>query len=1210
MSAQLSLFDADEPGDHLAAADRGTAADDRPAVGGRATGLADEADRDRMARGVHHRVVAVAGAGSGKTTQLVQRVLHTLAGTDGGAAVPASKLAVITFTDKAARELTHRLRREAAGPIDDAYVGTIHGFCSSILRSFPIEAGLPPKFSTADEITSRTDAEARTKSVVSAVYDRSADDPDLREALTVVAALVGLHALPSVVAVVDARWDQFEQVRLEPPPTTAVAAAFRAVLDAADAFVACCAKASPTLTKFTSALETLRAGPTPSVATAARLALPSLGSVGGKGVADEKAAIKDAVAELNGVARTIVLHRLIEAFRRPVLEQARRRIANGQLGYDDLLVLTRRLLADHPQVRAELRRRYERIFVDEFQDTDRVQFEIIDLLTAPDDGASAARSPRLFAVGDPKQSIYGFRQAEVELFTSLAQAAGEGGYLARLGANFRTRADVAAWINTVMQRRFERPLAPPSKIAELSGLGLWPPPIPVPYEPLAPERPARAPAETTPGPPVVLLGVDVAEDADEATSDPDPGADEPTDDADRNGSPTRLAPRSHASAELAQRAEAADIAGVIERAVAEGWRMLREQVGPGGERTWTSEAVRRRDIAVLVARRTGLGELEDTLRRAGIPYRVEGGTLAYDRREVYELLRVLRAVSNPAHELHLVTALRTSILGCSDTDLFAYRFRQARRGRWRLAAPRDLPPAPDPGDESDAAGIARVARALAQIADWARDAHRRSPAALLTAIYDWSMGAAAAQFEGDHMVSETWRRVRYLVDEARAWTDETGGTLHEYLTWVADKVDAVDRSEIAPDETDEDAVRILTIHAAKGLEFPVVVVAGLGTKDNNMADQFRVDFSADGPEFKLGSIATPGFPGRDDIAAWAEEARLLYVAMTRARDHLVVSCHTSDRSSPNPAQRIAGHLDLTGAELWATAPLPEAGRDGLPTVADLRTARPIRPVGDDELPPRPALDRRTVWTPSALAARDHDAPFEGAPAELAAIDDDTAPPTSPAEPAVDPDPDGRTPTAGPGVPLDAIDATPRDPGLARDPASGLEALRSRGRYGTDAGKAVHEVMQRVDLADPTADLPALVDAACDNVDLVDPEQRERVAKLATSIIASELFRRMCAAPVCEREIYVGAVAEVDGVESTIWGYADAVFQTDAGEYAVVDFKTDSSATTEEELRDRYRAQLTAYADVIERATATPVGELWLLVGRPNGPAQEIRIPRP
>jgi ATP-dependent exoDNAse (exonuclease V) beta subunit len=1152
--------------------------------------LTDQGDRDRMAAGVGGRVVAVAGAGSGKTTQLVERVLTTLAGTADGEPVPASRLAVITFTDKAARELVHRLRSRAAGPIDDAYVGTIHGFCASILRSFPIEAGLPPKFSTADEITSRTDAEARARAIVSAVYDRSAEDPELREALAVVAAHVGLQCLPSVVAVIDQRWDQFEQLVLTPPTADDIARLHAAVLAAGDGFLACSPNPGPTLAKFVDGLETAR-GAAPAIPGAARLSLPSLGGVGGKALAGERLAIKDACAALNAAARTVVLHRLVNAFQPLVLQHARRRIANGQLGYDDLLVLTRRLLAEHPEVRAELRRRYQRVFVDEFQDTDRVQFEIIDLLTDPGDEPPAT-SPRLFAVGDPKQSIYGFRHAEVELFTGLSGAAEAGGYLARLTANFRTRANVAEWINTVMSRRFALPLVGKNKREELAALGLWPPPIKVTYEPLAPERPSLAPDETAPGPPVVLLGVDAVPAPDDSP-DARGGVDDAGDAAADDG-PVTLQARTHETAESAQRAEAADVVGIVQRAVTEGWGVLQEARDADGTRRWSSRPARRRDIAVLVARRTGLGELEDTLRRAGIPYRVEGGTLAYDRREVYELLRVLRAVSNPADELHLVTALRTSILGCSDRDLFAYRHRQpGRRGTWRIPSARDLPEPPAPGDDSEAAGVARVAHALIRIDAWARDAHRRSPAALLATIYDWSMGVAAARFEGEHMVSETWRRVRYLIDEARAWTDETGGTLHEYLAWVADKVETVERSEIAPDETDEDAVRILTIHAAKGLEFPIVVVAGLGTKDNFMADQFRVAFTDRGAELKLGSLATPDFPGRDEVAAWAEEARLLYVAMTRARDHLVVSCHTSERSNPNPAQRIAGHLEPAGAECWTAPPVQTVGTGDLPPIADLRAAVTDRPVGDAELLPRPPLDRRTVWTPSALAAREHDALIEG----------------SPAESATDESPAGTT--AGPTIPapLDAVDPTPRDPGLARDPASGLEALRSRGRYGTDAGKAVHEVMQRVDLADPTAGLQALVDAACDNVDLVDPIQRERVARLATSILESDLFGRMRTAPVCEREIYVGAVADVDGVASTIWGYADAVFQTASGQYAVVDFKTDSSATTADELRDRYRAQLTAYADVIERATGTPVGELWLLVGRTSGPAQEISIPR-
>ncbi len=1094
--------------------------------------LADQAARDRMADDVGQRVIAVAGAGSGKTTQLVQRVLTTLTGTPDVPSVPASQVAVITFTDKAARELVHHLRGPAEGAIDDAYVGTIHGFCASILRSFPIEAGLPPKFSTADEITSSTDAEARVRAVIASVYRESARQPALREALAVVANEVGLRALPAIVSVIDRRWDQFDGLVLDPPSPAELEALHRAAIACGDEFVGGQGKSSSTLDKFIAGLEAARSGIS-RLGAAARLELPSLGTLGGAALKPDRDRVKEACAQTRALAHSIVLRRVVAAFQAPVLEHARRRIANGQLGYDDLLVLTRRLLTEHAGVRTELRRRYRRIFVDEFQDTDRVQFEIIRMLTDPDDDTPPpSSSPRLFAVGDPKQSIYGFRQAEVALFAELADAARADGSIAELTANFRTRADVASWINRVMRPRFDA-----------SGTA-------VSYESLVPQRPSTLAGEDRPGPPVVLLGVDASDD--------------------------RPAARQHARAADAQRAEATDIVGVIERAVAEGWKVL----DPDGSGGWTSRPARRRDISVLVARRTGLGVLEDALRQAGVPYRVEGGTLAYDRREVYELLRVLRAVANPADELQLVTALRTSILGCSDTDLFAYRHRQlGRRGTWRTRTERELPDAPAPGDEGDDAGVARVRRALARVEEWSRDAHRRGPAVLLAEIYDWSMGAAAARFEGEHTVSETWRRVRYLVDEARAWTDETGGTLAEYLEWVADKVEAVERAEIAPDETDEDAVRILTIHAAKGLEFPIVVVAGLGSKDSAAGDRFRVAFADGDIELRLGHLATPGFPARDPAAAEAEEARLLYVAMTRARDHLVVSCHTSKRSRPSPVSNLEPHLDLTGAECWGSEPL--AAAVAVPRADELRGHVDPQPVDAAELAARPAADRRTVWTPSALAARSHDVP-EGAPAEEA-LDDE--------------------------VPNDAVDALPRDPGLQRDPASGLEVLRSRGRYGTDVGKAVHEVMQRVDLAEPTRDLDALVAAACDNVDLVDPEVRGRVAALSASIVASALFQRMRTAAVCEREIYVGAVAEVDGEPATIWGYADAVFQAGDGSYAVVDFKTDSSANDDDEMRERYSAQLNAYADVIERATGGAVGELWLLVGRAEGPAVEIAIAR-
>ncbi len=1185
----------------------------------------DDADRQRISFGVDRRCVVVAGAGSGKTTHLVQRVAETIA-----RGVEPANVAVITFTDKAARELVHKLRAAAIAEVDDAYIGTIHGFCARILRSYPIDAGLPPKFTTADEITARTEAADRRRQILTDVYDAAQTDGPLLEAFGAIASEAGLGVLSSVVDVIDSQWHRFEHVPIDPPSADSLVDLVEAYFTAFDAFCGGIAKPAPTLVDSIAAHETVRSAPTTlrSALTFGPLGVKGNGGASKKPDRDRLTALRLAVTRS---AAEIVIRRVVVAFRDLVVARARQRIRDGRLGYDDLLILTERLIATNPEVRSELRARYRRIFVDEFQDTDAVQFSIIDQLTAPgadcraadgsdgsdgsfgsdgsdgsdgsfgsdgsdgsdgsfdghedgcDDG-TASLSPRLFAVGDPKQSIYGFRNADVELFGSLADAAGAGGYLATLTANFRTRSDVAAWINTTMQRRFDKPAKVSKTVQEaLSDDGSFEMPEPtVRYEALQPTRPAQADDELDPGPPVVLLGID------------------------EGGTPLL-----HADTATAQEAEARDVVGLAQRVIDERWRVLEPaECDPDGRPlTWASRPAKRSDIAVLVARRTGLATLESRFRQAAIPFRVEGGTLAYENREVYELLRVARAIDNPSDELMLVTALRSSILGCSDEDLFAYRYRRtAGRGLWRLpsTSPEVEPPAAL--DDSEAGGVARVEAALSQVARWAASVHQMSPAMLLTTIYDSSMGVAAARFEGASAEVETWRRVRFLVDEARAWTNEVGGTLHEYLAWVEDKVDAVDRSEIAPDETDDDSVRILTIHAAKGLEFPIVIVAALGSKDNGLEDSFTLAAVDGRAEFKLGSLRSPGYPRKNYIAAFAEEARLLYVAMTRAKDHLVLSLHTSRRSSPNAAERLAPYADLQSGQRWSAE---SSSALQLPfSLGDINGIVDLRPVTSDELAERPDPYRRTVWTPSGLAARQrqssssapaHEVVIEGSFAEQSIEDDDT-----------DREGDegfaarsfGR---AGNADSTTAGDEDGADAGLHKDPQSGRDFVRSRGRYGTDIGIAVHEVMQLVDLADPLVGFDALVAGACDNVDLVGPARR-RVAVLAHSLVASPLFTRMRSASVCEREVYVGTMVG-DSEPIALWGYIDAVFQSVDGSYVVVDFKTDSVATAPHELALRYGVQLNAYGVAVERSTGGVVSELWLLVADAGGAAQQVAIQR-
>ena len=200
-----------------------------------------------------------------------------------------------------------------------------------------------------------------------------------------------------------------------------------------------------------------------------------------------------------------------------------------------------------------------------------------------------------------------------------------------------------------------------------------------------------------------------------------------------------------------------------------------------------------RDITVLIRSRTRLGVLEHTLRKAGVPYRVEGGTLIYGSREVYELLRVLRAVDDPTNQLKVVTALRTSIFGIDDRQLLRV---PARRGvRDRAASAREFRVySKEPGPVGDA---------LRTLEQFGRRKHERTPAELLAELYDGWRGVAAALVEGEQVARETWRRVRYVIDEARAWSDATGGTLAEYLAWVDRRIDDVDRVELSTDEGED-----------------------------------------------------------------------------------------------------------------------------------------------------------------------------------------------------------------------------------------------------------------------------------------------------------------------------------------------------------------------------------------------------------------------
>ena len=390
---------------------------------------------------------------------------------------------------------------------------------------------------------------------------------------------------------------------------------------------------------------------------------------------------------------------------------------------------------------------------------------------------------------------------------------------------------------------------------------------------------------------------------------------------------------------------------------------------------------------------------------------------------------------------------------------------------------------------------------------------------------------------------DVWRRLRFVIDQARAWSEATGGTLRAYLSWVDQQtVEGARVAEAVLPETDDDAVRIMTIHAAKGLEFPITIVSGLSTKPGGQRAPAEVVFPpTGGVGYRLGGqVQTQEFAAWtpiDEQMAFDERIRLLYVACTRARDHLVVSLRARSASPPAPGNRTNAELlvDGMGERL---ADLPDAGgAEG----AALALETPTPPT-----PPTPLAE----WA----AARQAVLEVAGRPGAVAAT--------------------ALTDEGGP-------DVEP-DPGLEKRPRDLDLPPWLKGRYGTAVGRAVHGVLQVVDLATGEG-LDAAVAAQCQAEAI--PDRADDVRRLARSALGSPSVAAAATRPHW-REVY--ACTPLEGGR-LLEGYIDLLWRSDEG-LVVVDHKV--AATSDPAELDRrvegYRLQGASYALTVAATTGEPV----------------------
>jgi ATP-dependent helicase/nuclease subunit A len=1187
-------------------------------VGESSGGPVDSVARYQVENRLHDSLFVEAGAGSGKTSALVARIVRLIC----SGTCTLDELTAITFTEEAAAELRTRVRKgleavargggespeaslaaAALDEIDEAQISTIHAFCRRLLAEHPVEAGLPPRFDVLDEVGQSL----AWRSQWSAALDRFCEDDGTR-ALFSLASALGLtpRHLSDLAAAAGRDWhrcgaDLPDVARIIAAIGLACDSASRAMLTSireASLLAGHCSAESDYLLRRVRQLQQFATELGEASGAEERLALTAkaprkmrhkLGRRDNWDCDVELVRIcvaSAAEARDSLLSRTfdLVLPGLVATFDVLARDNATDRCRRGQLLFHDLLVLARDLLRDQPDVLGQVQRRVKHLLVDEFQDTDPLQLEIVTLIGAEE---PEAETGRLFFVGDPKQSIYRFRGADLDAYEAARQ-----GFPSRavvgLTSNFRSVPDILDFANAC-------------------------------FESLMPGYSALHPERTNPSQAASVRLV---------------------------GGPLDAALRRNEQ----RSGESQAVASMIERAV----RTERWLVDDGG--SW--RPARLSDVAILVPRRTGLSQIESALDELKIGYRVESASLIYRSQEVRDLLALCRAVDDPGDQVALLAVLRSSSFACGDDDLLAYR---RSGGHWSIE---ETPAIADPGAGQEAspapsavAGAgdpAVVIDSLKTLRGYRALRFELGPIGLLEhAIADRRLLQMAA---GSPRERESWRRMRFLVERARTFAEAGGGGLGDFAEWVDEQLaEGLRAVESVLPEPDEDVVHILTVHGAKGLEFPIAVLAGFGTTDEGRASGVSVLRGADGVEVRLrADLETSGhrnLKSFDDLREREEAIRLLYVAVTRARDHLVVCAHhvppkDSTRADDEPqlpadihglAPAFPGFIDRSslGQRLYEVAMAALATHPGLYEVVDFSGAVSTTDETSEPTPVPAPLQRR--------GGRRGPGPGQEALFDVEPLSASTA-----AGPATLVEPAPAKAVAAFRAPIDAI-AAPKQVPRAMASADDYKAWVVRRRLllerlarpalvhatdlvdvvfgsdvptsadggrtdGTHLGRAVHITLQRVPLATARRLASGRGEAGDESLlaDLATAAARAEgiadrageVGRLSNAALTSPTVAAALQSPSPRREVYVATTVG----DVVLDGYIDLCAQATDG-LVIVDYKTDAVAG-EESLRaaaDKYSWQAAAYALALGDATGRSVKRCVLVfVAAPDG-AVEVEI---
>ncbi len=853
-------------------------------------------------------VVVIAGAGTGKTTLLVNRLLYLLM--RRADPIDLSQIVALTFTNKAATEMKLRLRERlrafvtaegcdspakgsgavsfadlrmrygwttdeimvragaALRDIEKAQIGTLHSFAAHLLRLYPIEAGVAPNCRT-DEDGSRFDEHFagewdlwldRELGPAGGDHERwrtllrHFSLGDLRElAYSLHSDLIDLNGLieqvnettlsPGLRKWFDSRQSHAADLLAshDRPKRRKIEQMLAAVVELCERLLSQGLNGLRDIPLETRELLAKHLGSTPAGWTDAEVTdVEILQRIAMQLLKVDQELLQQILALLSPFVRAV---------RKSFLD-------SGWLTFDGLLDKARALFRDHPAIREQLKQDYRALLVDEFQDTDPVQYEIVlylaeQLNTQASSWREAEFEPgKLFIVGDPKQSIYAFRRADIEAFDHVVDRLERSNALrCELATNFRSHAQVLELVNGVFNALL---VAQPA---------IQPPNVPLIVQP------NRSSSFRNPG---VELRLVAAEEDDDLNS------------------------------AAATRVEAEHIALLIGR--------LLGSAGAGPAATGPDTMLRPGHIALLFRKLTQAEHYLEALRRHHIGYIIDGEKHFYRRQEVIDLVNILRCVENPHDHIALLGLLRSAGGGVPDSALGALQELNALDYRRidRLAA------WPSPHAEA----VRRLYVVLSRL-------HEQAPRCPLPEAVSLVfqqlpvLELAAASLHGEQAVANLCKVRQMAADLADRPALTLTGFVELMLTRLGEQPEEAE-SPLAEDTLD--AVRVLTIHKAKGLEFPLVILAGLhhgeGTGRGPARPLIWHDWSTGVQGLDLGDHSSLGavfVAEKARTREQAERSRLLYVGMTRARECLVLS-------GAVPRRRARGALielleKATGAKL-------------------------------------------------------------------------------------------------------------------------------------------------------------------------------------------------------------------------------------------------------------------------------------------------------